>query len=287
MNKIAVLGTSVSTPRFHELKNKAVRMGVELDLIPYNRMHFRTDTGRMYLKNKDVNYYDLYFFRNSKDHWEEVSLITTMLNPNKIVVDPVLAYGDNNKVCKGYQMVVLSRAGLPVPKTIYGSLDYLENTAIREFNFPVILKGSKGDKHRQVFTARSRGSFHNKIAGVRETEASGENRYMLQQYIPSIEDFRIMVVGDRALGSMRRSATEIGGVKDNFTRATLSQSVEQLAVRATQACGLTVGGVDVVFQNGQPFFYEVNRTPAYNRFIEVTGIDVATEVVRYLAHLRR
>ena len=63
--------------------------------------------------------------------------------------------------------------------------------------------------------------------------------------------------------------------------------VLEKAVAAAKACGIEVAGVDVVFKEGvkDPYFWEVNRAPNYTRFEEVTGINVAEEIVKFLATL--
>jgi hypothetical protein len=66
----------------------------------------------------------------------------------------------------------------------------------------------------------------------------------------------------------------------------LPNDAKQVAVRAAKVCGIDIAGVDMVFKNSVPTIFEVNRTPCYDRFIEVTGVDVAKEVVEYLANVR-
>jgi RimK family alpha-L-glutamate ligase len=286
MNKIVVLGHNARAKQFNDLKRAASRMGIELDLCSYNQMHFDTATRRMMLNNKPVNYYDVYFFRNSKGCWEEVNLIANRLDDSKIVVDEIMRGAKPSEICKAYQMDVLSKAGISVPKTLYGSLDYLSTEGVRNFEFPLIIKGSKGDRVEQVFKIIGSRSFAEKIAELKSVEESGENRYMLQEYIRHSVNYRIMVVGDKALGVMSRSFGEDSRIRNNFERCDLSNDAKQVAINAAKVCGISIAGVDMVFKNSQPTIFEVNRTPCYDRFIEVTGVDVAKEVVEFLANVR-
>jgi ribosomal protein S6--L-glutamate ligase len=57
-----------------------------------------------------------------------------------------------------------------------------------------------------------------------------------------------------------------------------------LAMRAAEACGAPIAGVDVVLDRaGSPFVLEVNAVPGWRALSSVTGIDVAAGVLRFVA----
>ena len=187
-------------------------------------------------------------------------------------------------------MLKLSQAGLPVPKSVYGSLKFLVSKVKEEFDFPLIIKGSKGDRRRQVFKLFKDKDFNGKVKELKEIEKNGENKYMLQEYIVNNEDYRVMVVGDKVLGVMRRKTGENSRLKNIFEKADLPNEIKKLAVRAAKVCGIVIAGVDVVFRDGdfkKPLIFEVNKTPNYSRFVEVTGVNVASEIVKFLAGLEK
>jgi len=287
-NKIVVFGGNVKGSKFLELKEAADKLNIDLDLVAYKKISYRTEDGKILIKEKEMKDYDVYFFRNTKKYWEEVSLILDNIDKNKIVVDPIVRSGRPGDVCKAYQMLVLSQAGLPIPRSIYGSLGYLRKKAVKNFDFPLIIKGSRGDRRKQVFKIYGEKDFESRIEELKFLEKAGENKYMLQEYIVNKEDFRVMVLGDKVLGVMRRGVGNNPRLKNVFEKTDLPENVKKLAVEAAKKCGIWIAGVDVVFRNNdmnKPLFFEVNRTPNYTRFVEVTGIDVATEVVKFLANL--
>jgi len=52
-------------------------------------------------------------------------------------------------------MLALSRVGIEVPKTLYGSLFYLWDKAKTGFGeFPLIIKGSGGNRGERVYKGR-------------------------------------------------------------------------------------------------------------------------------------
>lgn len=289
-NKIVVFGGNVKGSKFLELKEAAEKLKIDLELISYKQLSYETEIGKILIDGSEMKDYDVYFFRNTKKYWEEVSLILDNIDKNKIVVDPIVRSGRPGDVCKAYQMLVLSQAGLPVPRSIYGSLGFLKREAVKRFEFPMIIKGSRGDRRRQVFKVYEKDDFKSKIEELELIEKSGENKYMLQEYIVNKEDFRVMVLGDKVLGVMRRGIGDNPRLKNVFEKTDLPESVKKLAVEAAKKCGIWIAGVDVVFRDNdmsKPLFFEVNRTPNYTRFVEVTHIDVASEVVKFLANLEK
>lgn len=289
-NKIVVFGGNVKGSKFLELKEAAENLKIDLELISYKQLSYETEIGKILIDGSEMKDYDVYFFRNTKKYWEEVSLILDNIDKNKIVVDPIVRSGRPGDVCKAYQMLVLSQAGLPVPRSIYGSLSYLKKEAVKRFEFPMIIKGSRGDRRRQVFKVYGKDDFKKWTEELKELEKNGENKYMLQEYIVNKEDFRVMVLGDKVLGVMRRGIGDNPRLKNVFEKTDLPESVKKLAVEAAKKCGIWIAGVDVVFRDDdmtKPLFFEVNRTPNYTRFVEVTHIDVASEVVKFLANLEK
>ncbi|MEI8067983.1 MAG: hypothetical protein WCG91_03510 [Candidatus Shapirobacteria bacterium] len=299
MNKIVVFGGNIKSEKLLELKSAAEKLGIELDLVSYKQISFETESGKVFLNPSkspfdkgdfNLNDYGVYFFRNTKKYWEEANLITDQLDKNKIIVDPMVEFGRPSDACKAHQMLVLSQAGLPVPKSIYGSLEYLKKEAVKQFEFPLIIKGSRGDRRRQVFKIYGKTDFEAKLKELKEVEKNGENKYMLQEYIENTQDFRVMVLGDKVLGVMKRAVGENSRLKNNFEKTDLPENVKKLAIEAARVCGIMVAGVDVVFRDNdfnKGLFFEVNKTPNYNRFVEVTGINVAEEVVKFLAEIKK
>ena len=64
----------------------------------------------------------------------------------------------------------------------------------------------------------------------------------------------------------------------------LSAAEEELALRAAVAVGTPVAGVDLLpGPDGELYVIEVNAVPGWRALAPVTGVDVATELVRFLA----
>ena len=290
-NKIAVFYGGKVTSRIENLVEAGIKIGVVVDPISYDEVFLDTeikDEGRVLVKlksGKNIRDYGVIYFKIVKHYREEANLIIDSIGESTKIVDTVLKRGRPTDFCKIHQMEMMINNGLNVPKSIIGRLRYLRYEAIKQFDYPLILKGSQGDRRTQVFKFFSDLSWDKGWDVFTWREKNEGQRYMLQEYIENKEDYRVMVLGDKVLGVMKRSVGENERLKNVFTKSTLPDYVLNKAIQAAKVCEIDIAGVDVVFREGEkePYFWEVNRAPNYDRFVEVTGINVAEEVVKYLA----
>jgi ribosomal protein S6--L-glutamate ligase len=100
-------------------------------------------------------------------------------------------------------------------------------------------------------------------------------------------DLRALVIGGRVVAAMRRSSrgdwrTNVaqGGTAE---RAELTREQSALAVRAAEAVGCPIAGVDLLpGPDGELYVIEVNAVPGWRALAPVSGVDVAAVIVRYL-----
>lgn len=101
-------------------------------------------------------------------------------------------------------------------------------------------------------------------------------------------DLRAFVLGGRVVAAMKRSArgdwrtnVALGGTAE---RVELARPEAELAVRAAEAVGCPVAGVDLLpGPGGELSVIEVNAVPGWRALALVSGIDIAAAVVRFLA----
>lgn len=326
MVKIAVFFGGKISRHLVLVRKAAKKLRVELDLISYNKVFFDTKSGRVELKGKDASDYDVLFFRTTGKHWEEVDLILESLKGKKkpIIVDPIVEYGKPSFARKAWQMLRLTEAGIEVPRTIYGSLwtlyEYMLNLNSRNdfcascecvttFNgvkkssssslnlsFPVIIKGSGGNRGERVFKVNNLEELEKLVRELRKSETEDGRRYMLQEYIENDGDYRVLVIGDKVLGAMKRSRQNENEFRNNYSAggkvevAQLPEEIYNLAVKAAKSCGISIAGVDVAFRDKEgkrPVVWEVNKGPQFKGFMRATGIDAPAEIVKYLASLKK
>jgi RimK family alpha-L-glutamate ligase len=111
----------------------------------------------------------------------------------------------------------------------------------------------------------------------------------LQQFIAHPGwDLRVFVLGERVLTGMRRVGS--GDWRTNVAQGGRVEVVPlgafetDLALRAAKALSAAVAGVDLLpGPDGEWYVLEVNAVPGWRALAPVTGVDVAVEIVRYLA----
>ena len=151
------------------------------------------------------------------------------------------------------------------------------------------LFGSQGKGLRQV------GQVDGKFAALPPLEEYGRLAY-LQQYVESATrpgfDWRVLVVGGRAVAAMRRVSKNwvrnvAQGARCEPQPITGSSMLEiaDIAVQATTALGLDYGGVDLLPRDGDsPAAHaaqviEVNGVAAWRGLQTVTSFDIAAHLV--------
>ncbi len=100
-------------------------------------------------------------------------------------------------------------------------------------------------------------------------------------------DIRAFVIGGRVVGAIKRRSP---GWRTNLarggsaTRVTLSPEDGALAIRAAAAVGAEYAGVDLLTgRDGVTYVLEVNGIPGWKGLQEATGLDIAGELIDYLA----
>lgn len=218
-------------------------------------------------------------------------LLATYLKAKGIPIynDPeVIETCDN----KAKQYIVLANDEVPMPKTIiapkvYPSFtieqsDYYEKV-LERLSLPLIIKEGRGSFGMKVYLIETRDAFYNKVASLAGVD------YVFQQFIATSRgrDIRVNVVGDKIVAAMyRHSETDFRANITNGGKATmieLTAEQQQLAIRAAKSVGAKFAGVDLLFgENEQPLVCEVNAAAHIRNILNVTGVNVADEMIAYI-----
>ena len=187
---------------------------------------------------------------------------------------------------KLYAHQVFAEQNIPTPKTML--VKHPVNSALvkREIGFPAIVKIMAGSYGKGVYQVTSQSRFTDFIEfahGIKTDEA-----IIVQEYINTHpgEDLRVFVVGDRALGAIKRSSQD-GSFKANITRGgaaeayPLTDEIRDLALRVARSLDLEIAGVDLLFGPDGFLVCEANSAPGFEGFERATGIDVAQAIVDY------
>lgn len=203
------------------------------------------------------------------------------------VYTPNTSYGIANSRDKLRATQILSRHQIAMPATTFvrDRKDVLPAIE-RVGGAPVVIKLLEGTQGIGVILAPEM-----KVAeAVIETLQSTQQNVLIQQFIAESKgrDIRALVVGDRVVAAMRRTA-QGDEFRSNVHRGgstepvTLDPAYEQTAVRAAQIMGLRVAGVDMLEGKDGPLVMEVNSSPGLQGIETATGLDVAGAIIDYVA----
>lgn len=220
--------------------------------------------------------------------WDKDITLCRMLEEMKIKVfnsSEAIAACDN----KGLTHAILSKSGIPMPKTIIAPLafskedmtQFAEN-AIEKLGLPIIIKESYGSFGFQVYKAKS---VHD---AIEIANMISPNPMIFQEYVASSEgrDVRINVVGDCVITAMERyndkdfrANVTNGGQMKPYTP---TEEECEIAIKACRALGLDFAGVDLLFGEKGPLLCEVNSNAHVKNIYDCTHVNVADAIFEYI-----
>jgi tetrahydromethanopterin:alpha-L-glutamate ligase len=191
-------------------------------------------------------------------------------------------------VDKSMTSLLLHAAGIPSPPTwATESAAHAQRLAIREGakGHSLVLKplfGSQGKGLQRV------GNVAGEHLPLPSLDAGFGSLAYLQRFVPPVTepgfDWRVLVVGGRAVTAMRRVSTDwIHNIAQGARgeAAELTPELADLAERAAQALGMDYAGVDLVPSAIAPAIQvlEVNGVAAWQGLQRVTGFNIARAIV--------
>jgi len=215
-----------------------------------------------------------------------MDVLHTLAELNVPVFNPASAI--EHTVDKARTSLRLHLAGIPTPKTWSCENRVIaRDIASTQFNQGATLV------IKPLFGCQGKGIEKvNNLAEFNAVEVIGDAFY-IQEYIEPFEaenwqDWRIMVIDNKVCAAMSRRSTHW---ITNFAQGascfatTISNEMEQLAIKATQAVQADYAGVDLIRnKDGSYTVLEVNSVPAWKGLFQATGINAANDLAQALAN---
>jgi ribosomal protein S6--L-glutamate ligase len=147
---------------------------------------------------------------------------------------------------------------------------------------PLIMKLLRGTQGTGVIFAESKAS----VESMLETIWSLGEDILLQRFIAESKgkDIRALVIDGKVRAAMRRIGRE-GEFRSNIHRGGVGEAVklspeyQRLAVKAADAIGLQLAGVDILESADGPMVIEVNASPGFQGLEAATGANIAREFI--------
>ncbi len=185
---------------------------------------------------------------------------------------------------------LLSKAKVPIPKTILGITSNVESLLTNFENKPVIIKILEGTHGSGVILAET---YLNALSTIETLKTTGV-KFLLQEYIAESNgaDLRIIVVDGVIVAAMKRQSKE-GDFRSNLHRGGASSTIkltyeeENAALRAAKAMRLGVCGVDILQSERGPLVLEINSTPGLEGIEKTTGKNISKSIISYIERNNR
>ena len=202
------------------------------------------------------------------------------------VYTPNTSSGITNSRDKLRANQILSRHGIAMPPTAFvrDRADVIPAIE-RVGGAPVVIKLLEGTQGIGVILAPEIKTAE----AIIETLQSTRQNVLIQRFVKESKgrDVRALVVGDRVVAAMRRTArgdefrsnVHRGG---SVEKVDVDPEFERAAVRAAQIMGLKVAGVDMLEGEDGPLVMEVNSSPGLEGIEAATKLDVAGAIIDYI-----
>ena len=181
---------------------------------------------------------------------------------------------------------LLSRKGIGIPITAYANSPDDIDGLIREVGgAPLVIKLLEGTQGIGVVLAETKKAAESVIQAFMGVNSN----ILIQEFIKEAggSDIRCLVVGGKVIAAMQRTAPP-GEFRSNLHRGGSAKlvklkSAERIAaVKAANAMGLNVCGVDLLRSNRGPLIMEVNSSPGLCGIEEATKEDVAGMIIEFI-----
>lgn len=183
-----------------------------------------------------------------------------------------------------HQLLAAQAIGLPA--TVFGdNPDDTHDLLAMLGPPPHVIKLNEGTQGAGVMLTEKPSASRSVIEALRGLYAN----FLVQEFVAEAKgaDLRCFVVGNVVVAAMKRQAPK-GDFRSNLHRGGSAKGVkptameQDVAIRAAQALGLGVAGVDLIRSKRGPLVLEVNASPGLEGIEASTGVDVAGAIIEYV-----
>lgn len=288
--KIAILSNGNINYSTLRLKEEAEKRGHQVQIVKYKNCYATIDTKKpeVVYKGKELSGFDAIIPRiaNNVTMTRYGTMIVRQFEMQGVwSMTGSLAITRSRDKLRTAQ--ILSKSGVPMPKTVISRNTTDIDALIEEIGLPCIIKLATGTHGNGVVLAETKRMAKSALQAFYLTNEDGTN-ILLQEFVKESvgTDIRAFVVGGKVVASMQRQS-----LTDDFrsnlhkggagTPVRLSIEEKRVALGAAKAMGLSVCGVDLMRSSRGPLVLEVNSSPGFG-IEKITGRNVAEKIIEYV-----
>ena len=287
--------------QFHtadRLKEEAEKLGWKYYLYKLTGGYTTSPEGALRLHNKDdekgfeVSSKDtIAIIRGSvtrKDSWMD---IVSLLEKHSVCV---VNSRETISVCADKYRTSLRLADYGVKQPVTHLINDPENSvqAFENLNtqYPIILKTLRGSKGVGVLFVESAKALDSIVQLIHKQDEDAD--LLLQEYIKTDYDARVLVMGGKVLSTMKRPVIE-GDFRSNVSQGSKPEKLDltELEIEESLKAAKAVNGlwtaVDFIPSKNRtkepPFIIEVNSSPGTEGMEEATGRNISKEILEFFS----
>jgi len=233
-------------------------------------------------ENKDMEKYDCIYIRGSYRYALLQRSITRSLSHETYM--PIHPESFTIGHDKFLTLLELQKNHIRIPKTYYAATTKLAKKLLENVKYPIIMKVAKGTHGKGVMIADSLTSAKTILDMLEEFKEP----YLIQEFVRTKKttDIRVIVAGNKIISAYKRKAANYEirtNIHSGGKRAVhiLTEEEKKLALSSAKAIGAEICGVDILNAKN-PSVIEINLSPSLSVAREITGINMAKEIAKYL-----
>lgn len=277
-NKISLFTRFPNCPEVNQLKKTALTEGTKLEVITLKSAaqadEIIPSLGAVIIwRSSYLNHQErTVFLKNAvKNHF----LI------NKAILETPLVKS------KLYQQKVLKACPYLKEIPTYTNLKSLN----RNLHFPFIAKPNIGSQGKRIFLIKNQNDLNN-------FQKLRKGRYIFQNFIKNKGDYRVLVLGGKVLGIMKRVSASPKEFRNNISQGEKSLKVTDektrkiltdIALKAAALFNLYFTDVDIIYNEEEKKYQvlEVNTVPQWQGLQKITSHNIAAQIIKESQHLAK
>lgn len=264
------------------LEGKKRNVNVDVKFFDDIHIEFTKTQTKIFIGNIPIEQYTLIYIRTTGMYVELQTLISEYCRMHNVpLVDTSRTFKRPWIDTKSFELMKLSQHNIPIVESVFVSLKNVE--LVKTLVFPCVVKITDVDCGNGVFLCASFEEIKDKIKEIGK-------HVLVQSFIPNDGDVRIIVIGNKIIGAMKRVAVDKDEFRNNVSQGgsvfpyEASEQQKKMALLAVKSLQYDIAGVDIIFDKKDNTWkiLEVNISPQFTSFEKVTGINIKAKIMEYL-----
>lgn len=285
--KIIILSRSKELYSTRRLSEAGIKRGHQVSIVDYLRCHINITSRKptVYYQGRPIRRVNAVISRiGASNTFYGTAVVRQFEVMGNYCFNPSEAITASRDKLKSLQ--ILAEAGIAMPVTGFANhTDDIESVIEEVGSVPLVMKLLVGTHGKGVVLAETKKAAQSVMSAFSQLDAD----VLVQEFISesSGTDIRVLVVGDKVVSAMKRTAHEeefrsnvhCGGKTESIT---ITDEEENIAVKVTKILGLGIAGVDLMRSNRGPLVLEVNSSPGLQGIEECSNIDIASKIIEHI-----